>query len=187
MTKVISLLILVLAFVSCDGRNRVYKSNADVLKESGLWDLFSEELVFIPESRTNITTDTILSTGFQIKISYSSTDYGSIKKTVKTKNNTSITYHYKNFKADYTVLKDNTTIKNGKIDNRLFYNYAPPDFWQNAIMQYVWVDYDHDQTNSIKLNTCFVIPQTTTFKDFALIINQYGATQIIEHTPIKTL
>ncbi|MFV0566570.1 MAG: hypothetical protein ACK5NB_12165 [Flavobacteriaceae bacterium] len=53
-------------------------------------------------------------------------------------------------------------------------------------MQYVWVDYNHAPTNSVRLNTCFAIPNTNLYRDFCLIINQDGTTQIIETTHKKT-
>ncbi len=184
MKQLTLLLMLVLAFVSCDGRNRAHKSHIEVLKESRLFETFSEQFIQIPEKPINITTDTILSTGLRVKISYSSVDNDLIVKTIK---NTATKHYYRNFKATYLVLKDNTTIKIGSIDKNLFYNYASPSFWEKAVMQYVWVDYSHTKTNSVKLNTCFVIPTTTIVKDFSLIINQNGTTQIVESNPIKTL
>ena len=66
--------------ISCDGRDRIYKTNAEVLHESNLFNVFSQQIKFIPEQSIEIETDTILSNGFQVKIKYYSVENNSILK-----------------------------------------------------------------------------------------------------------
>ena len=34
------------AVISCDGRNKIYKSNQEILKEHGLYEAFSERIIY---------------------------------------------------------------------------------------------------------------------------------------------
>ncbi|GAA4944421.1 hypothetical protein GCM10023314_16790 [Algibacter agarivorans] len=178
------LLILILAstiaLTSCDGRDRVYKTNAEVLHESHLLNAFSQQIKFVPERSIKIETDTILSNGFQVKIKYHSVENNSILKTVKTKNDTITKVHYKNFEAKLEVLKNGKTINKSSISKVLFNEFENTSFWTNAIMQYIWIDHEASTKNKLYLNTSFHIPNTESYKDFILKMDEYGSIQIKE-------
>jgi len=69
MNKLIYLFFIVfIAFLSCDGRDRVHKTNEEVLIEHKLLDSFSERVTYFPETYTEVETDTILSNGYRVNI-----------------------------------------------------------------------------------------------------------------------
>ncbi|MFV9551137.1 DUF4738 domain-containing protein [Algibacter sp. PT7-4] len=166
-----------IAFLSCDGRDKIYKTNAQVLIENNQYKTFSEKIIFIPHNKVEIHTDTILSSGFQIKIKYASIKDSFVLKTKNNKNKVTNTY-YKNFEAKLHVLKNGLTINQSVINKKLFSNFEKPSFWQNAIMQYVWINHDISTKNEVFINTSFYIPNTKSYKDFVLKINSDGTLTI---------
>ncbi|SFZ91481.1 hypothetical protein SAMN05428642_10291 [Flaviramulus basaltis] len=182
MSKLLILVLLTIAFVSCDGRDRKYKSNVQVLQETNLLSSFKEKVEFIPKQHIQIVTDTILNNGFEIKIKYNSVENNSIVKTIKTKNDTVTQVHYKNFEAKLQVIRNGEIINESIIDKNLFNQFETNLFWENSIMQYVWIDYNASTESEIYLNTSFNIPETETYKDFIIKIDKYGSIQIKEKT-----
>jgi len=215
-------LAMVITFLSCDGRDRVHKTNAQVLTKNNILETFNEQIKFVPETKVEIVTDTILSNGFQIKIHYNSIEQGSVLNTKKTKNiSTTKTHyknfeaklhilkdgvtinqtvinkslfntfknpsfcsttktHYKNFEAKLHILKDGLTINQTVINKSLFNAFKNPSFCEAAIMQHVWIDYETSTKHELYLNTAFNIPNTETYKDFVLKIDEHGTIQIKE-------
>ena len=174
------ILISALALTSCDGRQRKYKTNAEVLKENKLLKSFTEKIKFVPETYTEIITDTILSNGFEVKITYHSLESDFVLETIKSKNDSRTRIHHKNFEAQLQVFKNNTIINKSLISKKLFYEFESAAFWANAIMQFLWIDYDASYKNMLYLNTSFCIPNTDECKDFTLKINEQGVIQIEE-------
>ncbi|MFD1161958.1 hypothetical protein [Hwangdonia seohaensis] len=171
---------LIITLISCDGRDRIHKTNAEVLKENKLFDSFSEEIKYIPELRTEILTDTILSTGFRVKIQYYALDKAYSSKTIKTSSLINKTLHFKNFEAQFQVLKNNQIIAQHVINKDVFKKFESPAFWKQAIMQFVWIDYENSTADFISINTSFNIPETDIYKDFSIIIDTFGAVKIKE-------
>lgn len=169
-----------ITLASCDGRNRKYKTNAEVLKENKLLESFTQKIKFVPETYTEIKTDTILSSGFEVKINYHSLESSFVLETRKSKNDAITRIHHKNFEAQLLVLKHNTIINKSLISKKLFHEFESTTFWANAIMQFLWIDYDASNENMIYLNTSFCIPNTDECKDFTLKINEQGVIQIEE-------
>jgi len=173
-------LAMVITFLSCDGRDRVHKTNAQVLTKNNILETFNEQIKFVPETKVEIVTDTILSNGFQIKIHYNSIEQGSVLNTKKTKNISTTKTHYKNFEAKLHILKDGVTINQTVINKSLFNTFKNPSFCEAAIMQHVWIDYETSTKHELYLNTAFNIPNTETYKDFVLKIDEHGTIQIKE-------
>ncbi|OEK08397.1 hypothetical protein A8C32_02800 [Flavivirga aquatica] len=173
-------LLLATSLISCDGRNRAYKSNQDILRESNLLSAFSEQVKFVPEQHIEINTDTILNNGFEIKIKYNSTKNNIVLKTIKTKNDTIIKVYYKNFEANLQVFKNGNQINKSIIDKKVFKEFETPSFWANAIMQFIWIDHYASNENMLYLNTSFCLPNTDRCKDFTLEINKQGVIKITE-------
>ncbi|WP_100615716.1 DUF4738 domain-containing protein [Confluentibacter citreus] len=180
MNKLCVLIILVISLIGCDGKYRSHRSNEDVLREANLLESFSEQLKYIPEQPTEIVTDTILSNGFNIKINYYSNENSHVPKTKKSKNGTVTKTYHKNFEAQFQVQKNNRLILDGIVNKELFHENTDNTFWQNAIMQYVWVDYSAMTEHSIQLHTSFNIPDTQIYKDFTLTIFDDGNIEIKE-------
>ncbi|WP_341215124.1 hypothetical protein [uncultured Wocania sp.] len=175
--------VVIITLISCDGRDRKYKTNTEVLKENKLFDSFSEEIKYIPEQRTEVLTDTFLSTGFQIKIQYYALD----TKTVKFSNDKNKTLHFKNFEAQLQILKNNKLVVQNIINKRSFIEFESPTFWEQAIMQFIWIDYEKSTENIITLNTSFNIPETEIYKDFSIIIDAFGNIKIREISLVENV
>jgi len=180
-------IIVIITHLSCDGRDRIYKTNAQVLSENNLLETFSEQIKFVPETKVEIVTDTILSNGFQIKIHYNSIEHRSVLKTEKTKNISTTKTHYKNFEAKLHILKNGLTINQTVINKSLFNAFKNSSFWETAIMQYVWIDFEASTKNELYLNTAFNIPNTETYKDFVLKIDEHGTILIKEKNRIANI
>ncbi|MDO5971492.1 hypothetical protein Q4Q35_16925 [Flavivirga aquimarina] len=174
------ILISVVMLSSCDGRDRKYKTNAEVLKENKLLEAFTEEIKFVPETYTEIKTDTLLSNGFEVKIIYHSLEDNFVLETRKSKNDSLVKIHHKNFEAQLLISKNNTVISKGLINKKLFYEFESATFWANAIMQLTWIDYNASNEDMLFLNTSFCIPNTGECKDFTLKIDEQGSIQIKE-------
>ena len=172
--------IFMIIFSSCDGRDRAYKSNAEVLRASHLLESFSEETHYIPEVPVAIFTDTTLNNGFQVKIEYNSIENDFISKKGKAKNDSIINTNYKNFEVKLIIYKSEKIIMEQTLNK---YVFSTPDnlpFFQNAIMQFIWIDYEASNTHYIRLNTSFCIPETESCKDFSIKINSFGTSAIEE-------
>ena len=40
------IVLIFFAVISCDGRSKIYKSNQEILKEHGLYEAFSERIIY---------------------------------------------------------------------------------------------------------------------------------------------
>ena len=188
--KINKLLFLVIPIVftllGCDGRYRKYKTNSELLTESNLMTSFNEQIRFVPEQSILIVTDTILDSGFNVKINYHSLSTNYIVDEAESLN-TNKTYHY-NFEAKISVYK-NTRYCNDFTLNKAFFNdFGSPLFLKKAVMQYVWIDHEASTSNTVYLNTTFRIPATETYRDFIIRIDDQGIIEIKEKNILaKTL
>lgn len=120
--KYIIILITFIALVSCDGRERSFKTNQTILKEQQLLDSFSKNTKYIPHTYTEIVTDTLLSNGFKVHIKrYSNMN----KSNLYTYKKGIITYNefYRELKSIITVTKNGNTLFNEGIDKSFLLNY----------------------------------------------------------------
>ncbi|MCB4797812.1 hypothetical protein [Neotamlana laminarinivorans] len=177
---VLLLILLSIILFNCDGRERAYKTNADILKENKLFKSFSETINYIPKQPVIIITDTILNNGFNIKINYHSIEDAPLIIDKLSKNDTLQKTVYKNFEAQITVSKINSLPHQFLVNKSSFSNFENNDFFNKAIMQYVWIDFEASTKNTICLNTAFHIPETENYRDFVISINKFGIIQIKE-------
>lgn len=171
---------LIISFFSCDGRDRKHKTNTQVLTENDLLDSFEEQIKFIPNKPVVIRTDTILSNGFNVKIDYRSIEKNQFYEVSKKENDSIIKMNYKNFEANIIVYKDDIQISETTISKMLFREFENSSFWNSAIMLYVWVDVNASTNNMLHLNTSFNIPNTDSYKDFVVVIDEKGTIRIKE-------
>lgn len=140
-----------IASVSCDGRDRVYKSNSDILTEGQLLDSFSENISYIPETYTEVVTDTILSNGFQIKMK----TYSNMNQNVlhEFKRDT-INYkeYYREFVSEVVVLKNSKEIFNKTIDKLFFDKIKNNLQLNNAIVKLMFDASSSVESNSVVLS-----------------------------------
>ena len=164
MTKLL-LLILIggTSFISCDGRDRAYRTNAEILEEQKLLDSFSESIKYIPASYTEYTKDTIFNNGFTIKIkSYSDMDNDILRDFESDSIN--YKYYYREFKADITVYKDEKMLFSETIDKDFLINTDIPKnrSLNDKILKTFWVeDFNESHKNTAVINLAFCTPNTS--------------------------
>ncbi|TYB73167.1 hypothetical protein [Bizionia myxarmorum] len=118
-TSLIILLVFAITFAACDGRDRLEKTPQEILKETKLLDSFSTKTVFIPQTYTEIKTDTILNNGFRIKIKTYSDLENNLVDSIKIDSITTKTF-YREFISEVTVFKDEKEIFNKTVDKSFF-------------------------------------------------------------------
>lgn len=181
MKKLIFLILIIsIVFAHFDGRDRKYSNNRDVLQSSNLLESFSKKVKFTPNEPVEIVTDTILSSGFEIKLKYQSLENNFISNITTAQDLSTKETHYKDFEAELRISIHGELITKSLINKRLFENYANPEFWKQAIMQHVWIDYQNSTDQYVQLNTSFRILETETYKDFSILINSLGSIEIKE-------
>lgn len=137
--------------ISCDGRDRVFKTNTEVLIENKLLDSFSENITFVPETYTEVATDTILYNGFHVKLkTYSIMD----KHIVNEFKQDSIVYkkYYREFVTDVIVTKNDKEIFNERIDK----------------------EFIHKHNNNLQLNKAIInvmVNQVSSVKNHGLVLS----------------
>lgn len=137
--------------ISCDGRDRVFKTNTEVLIENKLLDSFSENITYVPETYTEVATDTILYNGFHVKLkTYTIMD----KHVVNEFKQDSIVYkkYYREFATDVIVTKNDKEIFNERIDK----------------------EFIHKHNNNLQLNKAIInvmVNQVSSVKNHGLVLS----------------
>lgn len=137
--------------ISCDGRDRVFKTNTEVLIENKLLDSFSENITYVPETYTEVATDTILYNGFHVKLkTYTIMD----KHIVNEFKQDSIVYkkYYREFVTDVIVTKNDKEIFNERIDK----------------------EFIHKHNNNLQLNKAIInvmVNQVSSVKNHGLVLS----------------
>ncbi|MFV0573218.1 MAG: hypothetical protein ACK5M1_12440 [Xanthomarina gelatinilytica] len=137
--------------ISCDGRDRVFKTNTEVLIENKLLDSFSENINYVPETYTEVATDTILDNGFHVKLkTYTIMD----KYIVNEFKQDSIVYkkYYREFVTDVIVTKNDKEIFNERIDK----------------------EFIHKHNNNLQLNKAIInvmVNQASSVKNHGLVLS----------------
>ncbi|MBE9490966.1 MAG: hypothetical protein IMY67_11770 [Bacteroidetes bacterium] len=164
----ILILVFAIAIVSCDGRDRVYKKSQDVFKLEGKTN--SKKIIYIPEAYTETKTDTITNTDFNVHIKYYSLMNSSVELSKKEL--------HRNFESQIIIYKKEKIIFNETINKSDFINSNESQFWDNAIMQFVWLDEEQSNQSQVVINYSFLLPKTNTFQSFTLQIDEKGNRKI---------
>lgn len=168
--------ILSIMFVSCDGRHRTYQSNQDNLKEHNLYESFSENVKYFPETYSEVTSDTLMSNGCHVKIkTYTDMDNSFLnvfkKDTITHKN------YYRNLKTSVTIAKDNQNIATTLItkDFIMDYDASYKTDLKNKVLQGVWLNqYESLKTNSVAMDVLFHDPIKNNTVCYRLTVNDNG-------------
>ncbi|WP_452222816.1 hypothetical protein [Lacinutrix chionoecetis] len=180
-------IICAVAFVSCDGRDRTQKTNAEVLADSKLLDSFSQKTRYIPEKHTKKVTDTILDNGFNLKIKeYTTTD----KEIELVENNDGITLtrRYRIINTELTIsFKDQVILENKSISNLIKNTDALSDTTiENSL---IYLNYDEIQpinTEELKLSIILFNPKLQIAQIYKLLVNSNGEYDIESGDKLNT-
>ncbi|QXP58525.1 hypothetical protein [Olleya sp. HaHaR_3_96] len=163
------ILSILIAFLSCDGRDRINKTPREVLLENKLLDSFSENIQYFPKEYTEVKTDTILSNGFRISIKNYSDMHHSVLQT--SKNESIINKHYfRKFISEIEVFKD---------DKPIFKQVLNDDFLSLQISDYINNEVYIDQVKSLETNTVnlvasLCIPRAANCSIYNIVIDANG-------------
>lgn len=112
-------IILLVVFLSCDGKDRAHKTNTEVLTESKLLDSSSENIKYFPETYFETITDSTLTNNFRVIIK----TYADMKNSVLNEFQLGAILHkhyYRDAITEIKVLKNNLEIVSEKIDKSYF-------------------------------------------------------------------
>lgn len=181
-SSALGLIILIVFFLSCDGRDRIHKSAETVLKENKLLDSFSEEIKFFPEKAEKHVVDSLLSNDFRIQISTKTDMNHSVLHEFKTEN---INHkHYYRDNNSYVVVhyKDEIIFEN-QINKSFILKHDKSfvDFKSESILQGVWLNNSISNNDFIIININYCVPETDNCNFYELKItknNSYSITPI---------
>jgi hypothetical protein len=171
-------ILLIICFISCDGRDRAYKSNTDNLEESKLSDTFFESIKYFPDAYSEIVTDTILSNGFLIKSKFFVDMNNNVLEEFKKD-----TIHYKHFYREFNVELSISNKENeifSKLINKDF--FAPYDFVnidildEGILLDFTIVDYN---VTSVTFNFDYYPKAKDMLYRYKIIIKENGDFNVI--------
>jgi hypothetical protein len=178
----IFILFISIAFVSCDGRYKAYQTNEENLKAHKLYESFAEQVKYIPEAYFEATTDTILSNGFQVKIT-SYTDMENSYLNEFTKDSINHKEYYRNINNTISILKNNKEITSTLITKETFINYngSLQNAIKNKVIQDIWLNqYASIINNKVTVNVLFQKPGTNDKKYYTLSFDENGSFNIVD-------
>ncbi len=171
-------ILLIICFTSCDGRDRANKSNKENLVESKLSYPFFESITYIPKQYIETITDTILSSGLRVNIKY----YSLLNKTVTfehTVNKNQIVKEcYRQFESQITVFKKDKLLFTEILNTSDFIEIDNPTFWNNTILQFVWLDELESNEEQVQIYCSFLVPNTKAYKFYKIYYNTIGDRRI---------
>lgn len=179
--KYISAFILVFSIIvltSCDGKERAYKTNQEVLQEHQQLEDFSTKTTYFPAEYTEKVTDTILANTMRITIKHFSDDSTFVSQTLQLNDSTKAVNNYRDLNAEITVSYNNKTVLNktykkpffAKNDrtNRKFIN-------EEAVLRVVEVNQlDSINTKFATIDFVFCKPETDDCLVYKLKVNPEG-------------
>lgn len=154
--------IILIAFFSCDGRDRKHKSNVEVLKEKNLLDSFSEQITFIPETYAEVVTDTILSNGFKIKIKTFS-DMSDALLIQNLSNSISHKHYHRKLSSQIFIEKDNTVVFDAIINEKFLNNISVSEHIN--FKDHILNPLEIDQMKSLESDNIVLIASLTSPKE----------------------
>lgn len=164
-----------IAFSSCDGRERKYKTNIEVLKEQKLLDSFSENINYHPIEYSETQTDTVLNNGYVIKTrTYTDMEHSVLQQ----KNKDSIIYkhYFRKLISEVQITKDSKEVFKNKIDEAFLSQF---DIIKNLDLKLSIISAGLNQSSVLKKDsiiiTCMVyMPKVNKLNLFDLLIDKSG-------------
>ena len=167
---------------SCDGQDRIYKSPENTLKDTNILESFRENITYIPETYSEIVTDTILSNGNTIHIKYytNMNDVISVQTKIDTINHIK---KYRTFNADVNVNINGKPVFNHTI-NKAFLKQSEKIDKTNLDDTYLrtfWIEsFDKQYNNTPIIHFEYYAPKTKNSIVYKFIVfeNSYTIEQI---------
>ncbi len=177
----LSLLLVITVFVSCDGKDRAKFTLEEKITNNEVPKSFFEKTAYFPKDYIEVVTDTTLNNGYRVHIKTFSDMNNSyvqefVKDTIKHK------YHYRDFLSSITVWKDDKEIFFDTIDKEFFEKRGSTyTDLNNMTFHNVWLD---EQTstydNTVIIKSLFCKPKTHKCVVFKMTIDNTGYLTIKE-------
>lgn len=174
----IILILLIFCFASCDGRDRIHKTNTENFEGSKMTNAFFELNTYIPQHYTQTVTDTILSSNLRVNIKYYSLFIQEVLLENTNSKNQIIKEHYRQFESQISVFKKDKILFTNVIKASDFHETDNLTFWDNAILQFVWLDDFNSSEEKIAIYCSFLEPKSKAYKSYKVYFNASGERNI---------
>ncbi|MUU77370.1 hypothetical protein [Winogradskyella endarachnes] len=186
---ILLLLIIGIGFSSCDGRKTQNQALSDSIEEFKKTVNF-ETNVYVPKTYIEQDVDTTMSNGFRVKIK-TYTDLSNSVRFSKIKDTVNYQTHYRNFKFDITVLKDDKEIykesfNKQKINTVFNYKTDLPiganlyNFNKLATLKSINLNDDPSFTNMVLIDIIYGIPESKKSSSHRLFIDENGKSHSVQ-------
>ena len=183
------LAILVIGFTSCEGRKTSNQALSESIEEFRK-NATIEVDVFIPETYLEKEVDTVLSNGYQIHIK-TFTDFEHSVRFSKIKDSINYQTHYRNYKFQISVRKNNKLIYNEsynktRVNKDFNYNDQTEagsilyNFDKLAVLKSIQVNEDSSLKNTVGIDILFTIPESDRYAAHTLFIDENGSSNITQ-------
>jgi hypothetical protein len=183
------LVILVIGLTSCEGRKTSNQALSESIEEFRK-NATIEVDVFIPETYVEKEVDTVLSNGYRVHIK-TFTDFENSVRFSKIKDTINYQTHYRNYKFEISVSKNNKLIYNesfNKIRVNKDFNYnnkAEADsnlynFDKLAVLKSIQVNEESSLKNTVGIDILFAIPESDRYAAHTLFIDENGFSNIVQ-------
>ena len=183
------LIIITISVTSCEGRKTKSQALSESIQKFNKTVNF-ETNTFIPETYLEQEVDTLMSNGYRVKIK-TYADMSNAVQFSKIKDTINQQTHYRNFKFDVTVLKDDKQIYNESFDkqkvNKAFNfdaNFVAGSELYNfntlAVLKSIHVNDDPTYTNMVLIDIMYAIPESDRYASHTLFIDHKGKSNIVQ-------
>ncbi|WP_299111560.1 hypothetical protein [uncultured Winogradskyella sp.] len=190
---VLLLLIIGIGLSSCEGRKTQNQALSESIEEFKKTVNF-ETNIYIPETYIEQEVDTLMSNGFRVKIKTYS-DLSNAVRFSKIKDTINYQMHYRNFKFDISISKDDKEIYNENFDkqkiNKVFkYNanlVSGSDLYNFntlAVLKSINVNDDPSYKNMVLIDIMYAIPESDKYAIHRLYIDNNGKSNVVQ-TEVK--
>jgi hypothetical protein len=174
-------IILLLILTSCDGRKSKIDRINDAVSEFN--NNNNQRLIdikdYYPEQYTETKTDSIISKTFRVYVkNYSLMNQEVlIKQSIKNRSKTS--QFHRVFESEIIVAVNDKIIYSKHISVEKFRDFESTAFWNNAILEHVWVNQEHSNTENLSLSISLINPKNKAFKLYEILIDKSGNERLI--------
>lgn len=166
------LLITIIIFTSCDGKDRARQTNEEKLKQSNLSDSFFVQEKYFPEEYSEVITDTIINNNI-INIKSFTDMNNNVLNEIKI-DTILYKYFYREIKSNLIIKREGETIFSETIDKSYFNDDEDNLFWKEALMLGLYIDEAKTTDKQIYFNVSYCMIESETCKDYNLIIDNKG-------------
>lgn len=183
------LLLLAIAFTSCEGRKTQRQALSESIAEFKK-SVNIEINVYIPETYIEQDVDTLMNNGFRVKIK-TYADMSNAVRFSKIKDTINYQTYYRNFKFDISVSKDDKVIYNKSFNKKKVnkaFKYKGNlvsgsdlfNFDTLAVLKSIQVNDDPTYTNMVLIDIMYAIPESDRYAIHRMFIDNRGKSNIVQ-------